>query len=138
VDELKRIAAKLDKLPSAPHARMTYDLYAGGLAWSDEAPADWEECIREDGSPAFVGLGEFRALVNYRSSLIQGTPREEFHDLWTRALQLCPNWPGFLPQRRDPALAPMLHARSDASRRSWEEIDARFNESHPAQARTNA
>jgi hypothetical protein len=57
--------------------------------------------------------------------------------VWERATRLAPKWPGFLPERRDPALAAELKKRSEASLRSWEEADARFEQSRTAAAKAS-
>jgi hypothetical protein len=132
MDELDLLAALLEKLPPDPQARMRYVLFAGGLVWSDETPA-WDfDGLAADQFPP--GHGHFRALLNFRSSLILDEPAERFRGLWERALSLCPNWPGFLASRRDPALAETCRARSAASIRSWEEIDVRYEQQRQAKA----
>ena len=126
MDELAGLAAKLDKLSVDPQARMGYDYFAGGVRWSDEMPAEWEEGVDMRGNPRLVGLGDFRALLNHRQSLILGEPATRFWELWVRAQTLCPNWPGFLPGRQDPALANEARNRAEASRRSFDEFDERI------------
>jgi hypothetical protein len=128
--ELKVLAAMLDKVTFNPQARMGYDMLAGGLYWSDEIPAwNFDELA---GGQYPSGFGQFRALLNYRSSLILGQPRERFGELWESASLLCPKWPGFLPNRRDPALADECRQREEAGLRSWEEADARFEQQRQA------
>jgi len=127
MDELELLAAKLNQLTIDPQATMRYDLFAGGVVWSDEWPM-WDKLAKEHGLSGFVGLSEFRALLNHRHSLILGNGRERFKDLWERAKLLCPNWPGFLPSRRDPALADEARQRSEASRRSFDELDERWRQ----------
>ena len=135
MDELERLAAKLDKLVPDPNATIGYDLFAGGLVWSDERP-EWEEPREDNGAPTIPGLGKFRALLNYRSSLILATPRERFRDLWERARGLCPHWPGFLPDRCDPGLAEVLRTREAASQRSWEVLDTEYEQQRNKEAKT--
>jgi hypothetical protein len=130
MDELDYLAAKLDKLPVDPKARMGYDLFAGGVVWSDEKP-EWD-FVEELGVPKVVGQGSFRALLNHRQALILGDPAERFQDLWERAKRLCPNWPGFLASRQDSALAHDARARSEAITRLIEELDARFQQQQQA------
>jgi hypothetical protein len=133
MDELEMLAPRLEKLPRDAHARLQYDLYAGALVWSDETP-DWVfegPAIGE--SPA--GLGVYRALLNYRSSLILGQPNERYRHYWERALRLCPGWPGFLPERQDPSLADECRKRAEAGLRSFEELDARFEQQRQAKAK---
>ena len=136
MDALEQLAAKLDRLSVNPQATMRFDLFAGGLVWSDEWPP--LDMPSENGCVALpVGLGEFRALLNHRSALILGDPRGKFKELWTRTMKLAPNWPVFLPERRDPAHAAELKTRSEASLRSWEEADTRFEQSRAATARAS-
>jgi hypothetical protein len=120
MDELELLAARLDQLAVDPQATMHYDLFAGGVVWSDERPA-WEVVV-ENGVPTIVGQGSFRALLNQRHSLILGDAGKRFQHLWEKAQQLCPNWPGFLPSRQDPALAGEARAKREASNRSFEEL----------------
>jgi hypothetical protein len=135
MDELELLAAKLDKLVVDPQARMGYDLFAGGLVWSDERPA-WEEIsiYSPDGLPTFQGLGVFRGLLNHRNSLILGTSTERFAHVWDQASRLCPNWPGFLPARRDPELANEARSRAEAGLRSFKELDERYRQQPQAKA----
>jgi hypothetical protein len=111
---LEMLAAKLDRLVADPQARLSYDQFAGGLVWSDELP-QWGPPVYVDGAPNIAGLGEFRALLNHRQALILEEPATRFADLWSQARQMCPNWPGFLPARQDPALALEARARKEAA-----------------------
>src|SRR4051794_30193232 len=124
MDELAIFAPKLDRLAVDPQARMGYDYFAGGVVWSDEHP-EWE-FVEENGVHRIVGQGTFRALLNHRHALILGEPAERFGELWEKAKQLCPNWPGFQPARQDHALADEARARAEASERSFEELDERI------------
>jgi hypothetical protein len=135
MDEFARLAAKLNTLPVVPDARIGYDAFAGGLVWSDERPT-MEEIVEKDGVPTFRGLGYYRALINHRTSLIMGEPGGRFRELWAKALEFCPNWPGLQPSRRDPALAEVYKARSEASARSFEQLEARFERQQNATVRT--
>src|SRR4051812_4991299 len=126
MSDLETLAGLLNQLRPDPQARMGYDLFAGGLVWSDEVPAGEQSGLVNGEFPK--NHEHFRALLHFRSSLILGTPKEAFRELWDRANQLCPNWPGFLPSRRDAALADTYRARSEASRRAWEELDARYEQ----------
>src|SRR5438552_1768705 len=111
MDDFEVLAAKLDKLPCDPQAQLRYDLFAGGLVWSDETPTcDFDDV---DASRFPPGHSEFRVLLHYRSSLILGQPKEQYRALWEKALTLCPNWPGLLPQRRDRTLAHECNVRSE-------------------------
>src|SRR5438046_689514 len=134
MDEMEVLAAMLDKLPVDPQARMGYELLAGGLYWSDEVPKwSFDERTPSQSPP---GLRDFRALLNQRSAIILGESQERFQQVWEKAMALCPNWPGFLPNRRDPTLAAECRRRADAGYRSLEELDARINEQQQ-KAKTN-
>lgn len=80
-----------------PNARREYDMMAGAYMWTDEAPG-----------PFPTIPPHFRLLTAYRASLILGEPRTEFEWLWRKVLRGCPEWPGFRPERRNPALRPGL------------------------------
>src|SRR5579862_5311194 len=101
MDEFEQLAAKLNKLTVDPQATMKFDLFAGGVVWSDERPP-WDELAGAQGFPCDGVLGIFRALLNHRHALILGDRPSRFQDLWERARLLCPKWPGFLPSRQDP------------------------------------
>ena len=133
MDELELLGAKLDKLAVDPRASMSYDLLAGGLVWSDEIPACDLAAAQEI---PFPGLGQFRALLNHRNSLILGESGKRFQDVWERALRLCPNWPGFISARQEPALAQEARSRSEAARRSFEELDERYQKQQQTRAST--
>lgn len=122
------LAIRLDNLSADPRAKCRYDLFAGALVWSDERPT-WDNAETD-----FPGLGDLRALWAYRASLILGEPREKFQAVWELALRLCPNWPGLLPERRDPALADAYGKLAAAGQSSWEEMDARFEQHRHHQA----
>jgi hypothetical protein len=89
---LRRIARKLNAMKSEAQAECFFELMSGGLMWTDERlwPLDADE------------LGALRILLNYRTSLILENPRSEFEGLWNFAVSLAPQWPGFLPERREP------------------------------------
>jgi hypothetical protein len=136
VGEFEELAVKLDRLHHDPQARMGYDYFAGGLRWSDETP-EFDEIFHPDGTPEFVGLGWYRALIYHRSTLILDQPNDRFCDLWDKALKLSPNWPGFRPERCDPALSATLNARRDAAERSFDELDARITASQRPAAKAS-
>ncbi len=57
-------------------------------------------------------------LLSYRKVLMYGDAVPEFEPLWNRLRELCPNWPGFLPERAHPRLIPELeHEVDDAINR---------------------
>ena len=75
-------------------ARRSFDLLAGGLAWADETPPPelYEGLV----------LTAHRALIAYRASLVLGEPDDALRPTWQLIERVCPNWPGFLPDRRSP------------------------------------
>jgi hypothetical protein len=108
MSEAELLAARLSGLRVDPQARLGFDLFAGGVVWSDEVP-EWDfNGVQAGQFPA--GLGLFRNLLNYRHALIVGGDQNRFQGLWDEAMKLCPQWPGFLPGRRDPVLAEQCKA----------------------------
>ena len=77
-----------------PFALPFYDVFSGGLAWTDEV--NW---LRRD--PDLTDL--LRTLWAYRTSLMLGKPNEDdaaLAEVWRMAQQLCPRWRVFRPGRR--------------------------------------
>ena len=89
----REIAGRMNVLESDPEAQCCFEYLSGALVWTDERPP-----FRVNAEE----LGALRMLWNYRTSLLLGTPRVEFQDIWDSALALAPQWPGFLPGRRQP------------------------------------
>ena len=90
----RSIAARLNGLEPTADAQPFFDLLSGGIVWTDERPT-FPTSAEE--------LGAVRALWSYRTSLYMGTPREAFAGLWWLARSVAPRWPGFLPERLQPA-----------------------------------
>ena len=90
---LRRIAKRLNVMKPDPNPECFFELMSGGLVWMDERPSWWRDADE---------LGALRILWNYRTSLILEHPRTEFDEIWNSALNLAPNWPGFLSERREP------------------------------------
>ena len=77
-----------------PFALPFYDVFSGGLAWTDEV--NW---LRLD--PDVTNL--LRTLWAYRTSLMLGKPHEDdamLAELWRMTQQQCPRWRVFRPGRR--------------------------------------
>jgi hypothetical protein len=92
---------------------------SGGLRWGDEFPPETiSACMREDN-------WAFRFVWAYRASLIRGEPREELRAAWDQLARECPDWPGFLPERRAPELRERLEAENA---RFLAEMEALFGE----------
>ena len=80
--ELDILARMLAKLPIDEQAKVSYDALAGGLVWSDEIPK-WDFNGLGDGQFP-VGHGEFRALLQHRSTLILNQPNQRFNSCGIR------------------------------------------------------
>lgn len=80
-----------------PMATRSAELMSGGFMYSDEMPAPWY-------FDPHHGRYAFRLLVAYRASVIRGHPVEYLKPLWVEVQRRCPHWPGFRPERSDPAL----------------------------------
>lgn len=95
---LPRVLAKaLRHTRFDPNARRSAELFSGGFMYSDEMPARWY-LDSNDGGYAF------RRLIGFRASLIRAEPMEYLRPIWDEIQRLCPHWPGFRSERRDPAL----------------------------------
>jgi hypothetical protein len=116
------IAGYLHQIHPDPHARLRYDLFADALVWSDEMQPVGE------GDLFFDNIGIIRAVLHYRTTLILGAPRQEFQPAWEEAQRLCPGWPVFVPQRRDPSLAATFVSLRESSRKKWDEDVARIEQ----------
>jgi hypothetical protein len=133
---LAKIAPKLNGLQEDPNARMNYELMSDGLVWSDEVPP-WDQ----------LELGEshcLRGVWRFRTTLMLGKPDERFRASWEHLHALCPNWPGFLADRRkpDPARIKFFEERRTKLIEEWEALDAKFERARadtkmPAWKRTN-
>ena len=78
-----------------PEAARAYDMFSGGFYWSDEGIEDLARA-----SDNYL----YRYLIHHRALISEGKSRGPF-TLWEQLLLACPNWPGFRPERRAPALA---------------------------------
>jgi hypothetical protein len=104
----------LRRLTVDPSATRHFEMMSGGFLWSDEKPAGYSDAAADY---------SLRHLLAYRASLVRGQPREELRSVWDAVLAACPQWPGFLPERRSPALADELERASKSSMRSLERLD---------------
>lgn len=111
---LARIAPALQALKALTEVTVSYDLFSDALKWSDETPA----CFPENAEACNC----LRGLWRYRTSLILGQPQDRHRELWGAALRAFPEWPGFLPERRDPSLKPVYEAAAKKSLGAWEAI----------------
>jgi hypothetical protein len=76
-----------------PAATPIYELLSGSLSWSDENYLEIAMFCRSMGCHACA------ALFAYRTSLIEGVPREKFRFAWDEVRLRCPEWIGFRPER---------------------------------------
>jgi hypothetical protein len=93
--QLDAIAPDLNRLVKDPNAAIHYDMFSGGLWWSDERLA----------SGACTDV--LRYLLYYRSKLVDGSAEPGHPEFWLTAKEKFPSWPGFADERcgRDEALA---------------------------------
>lgn len=103
-----------------------YDIWSGGLVWTDET----RHLIRRTPTEVIWAL---RALWAHRTSLILGEPRDELAEFWRFGLERYQRWVGFRPARRRPSAKLLeIYYRGDVSLRKcirdieweWEEADA--------------
>jgi hypothetical protein len=78
----------------SPQASPTifYDIFSGGLVWSDET---------NKSTPHEV-IWALRPIFAFRTGLVLNKPRDEFKAYWEHAISLFPKWVGFFPERRQP------------------------------------
>lgn len=100
----------------SPDAERTFEGMSGGFMWSAERLTDVASiCSKLDN-------WAFRYVIAYRASLIRRKPRSELIEPWEQLRIACPDWPGFRPERSDPALEEALDAESDESLRQIEHL----------------
>lgn len=83
----------IQNLTYDPNASCKYELFSGGLYWSDEMTHDIVFSLIDDNNYLF------RYLIAYRASLMTSSERKELHTIWETMQTLFPNWPGFRPER---------------------------------------
>ncbi len=108
------IAPLMRKLRKDPNATFSYDLLSDALIWSDEFPEF--RILR-----TIPHWHVIRLVFNYRSSIILGAPATDWQAYWDLAFELFPNWPGFEPIRRSPALREPLEEMQAGSMKEIEE-----------------
>jgi hypothetical protein len=116
----------LRRLRADPQATRQFEMMSGGFLWSDEKPAGYSDAAADYA---------LRRLLAYRASLVRGRPREELASTWEAVLAACPEWPGFLPERRSPALAEELDRASKSSMRSLDRLDRAFHKAKERRTR---
>jgi hypothetical protein len=95
-----------------PDARRGFEALTCALHWSDERLPRVARMCMNHGSRAYF------YLMVFRSSLIQGKPKEEYRRTWDQLEAACPDWPGFRPERSSTELAEHLECRMNRIFRS--------------------
>jgi hypothetical protein len=93
-----------------PQAALGYELLSGGVTWSDEGLIEFAAVCRDK------GCGYAGHALAYRTSLIEGKPRENLRFAWEELKTRCPEWIGFRPERTGPnpeVLAYLQRCRED-------------------------
>jgi hypothetical protein len=123
IQNLQDAAPVLDALIAQPDAHVFFEVMSGALVWSDEYP------FVADG--VYYDIEMFprqllRGVWAYRSSLIEGEPKERCRAGWELAQSLFPKWPGFLPERRDPSLKDLLVRLREEAGDPFEDLEKRW------------
>jgi hypothetical protein len=92
-----------------PSARPGLELLSGSFIWNDECYLDFAPVCRD------MGCLAYSEPVVFRSSLILGRPNEKCRRGWEELQRVCPEWPGFRPERQSESL------RSELERQRAEE-----------------
>ena len=94
IRDLTVLAPVLNDLPAVADGPFRFDLFSESIIWDDELPS---------GSLRSKLLWSLRPVFYYRSTLSQGHPDTKSQRYWVVAHQLFPSWPGFRPERLNPA-----------------------------------
>ena len=87
-----------------PNAERSVEPFGASFVWSDEHPGTVDD-DRTISPQKFL-----QYLAWYRKSLIENEPFEPFTVYWNLFRSECPSWPGFRPERCDPALLHQLES----------------------------
>jgi hypothetical protein len=85
-----------------PAARPSLELLSGSFIWDDECYFEFVPACRARSCLAYW------EPVAFRSSVILGRPDERYRRGWEELRRLCPEWPGFRPERYSESLRPEL------------------------------
>lgn len=77
-----------------PTAFPCLEVHSDSFFWSDEAYLEFAAVCHS------YGCQSFRDPLVFRSSMIRGQPNEACRRAWEELMRLCPEWPGFRPERR--------------------------------------
>ena len=102
--QVETLVQHLNKLTYDPQASELFELLGGSIYWSDEYPQ--EEGLTTRGAAILI----FHKLIDYRTSIIFGNPIDEYAEIWRKAFELCPTWPGFREERCSEKLLPRVRA----------------------------
>ena len=123
------IVAAARALRFDPEASRGFDVFAGGFVWTDEWSPALEEACRRASAVEFADF--FRQVVGYRASVIRGDADEKLFPCWKALERLCPEWPGFRPERCSGALLADLERTNDLElakfERDLDDIERRFS-----------
>jgi hypothetical protein len=107
IADVEHFAQYFRVLSHQANAIRSLHFQATSFYWSDEMPE-----FVDDGYDA--SIRHFMIwLLSYRKVLMYGESVSEFEPLWNRLIELCPNWPGFNTNRRDPILILELERETD-------------------------
>ena len=81
-----------------PTARPGLEMLSGSFIWDDERYLEFVPVCRAKGCRAYW------EPVLFRTSLIKGRPDETCRRGWEELRRVCPEWPGFRPERRSESL----------------------------------
>ena len=90
-----------------PEAELALDFTSGAFVWSDENYSEFTAQCRATDNQLYW------QPVAFRDALVFGWRREACRFAWEALYQLCPDWPGFRPERSSEALRPKYEALLD-------------------------
>jgi len=116
-EQLASIAEVLNTLSEPTATEPRYHALAGALFWDDERPGVSER-------KPFETWSALRYIFRFRTTLILGTPEEQYRGLWEFAKTQFPNWVGFDPRRceHNEQLAETYRALDDESMIKMEKL----------------
>ena len=80
-----------------PAATVYVEVRSGSLNWEDEHILAFASLCKS------LSCEHHAALFAFRTSLIEGTPREEMRYAWDEVRNRCPEWIGLRPERTAPS-----------------------------------
>jgi len=112
---------------------------SGGLVWTDEYPPRPSDGVYYEGEVEIFPSYCLRGVWGFRASLVRGMPNERCRSSWEKGLELFPNWPGFLPERREAKWREFLDRETKRTANVFEDLDERWRrqQSSPASPETS-